>query len=89
MLDEITAWRATPLEPVYPPVFLDALSVTIRDEGVVRNKAVHIALGVRADGAKEILGLWLEQTKARPGSPKGAQAFQLTRRRGSLLANSV
>ncbi|MFG1329521.1 IS256 family transposase, partial [Xanthobacter autotrophicus] len=32
-------------------------------EGIVRNKAVHIALGVRADGAKEILGLWLEQNE--------------------------
>lgn len=35
----------------------------MRDEGVVRNKAVHIALGVRADGSKEILGLWLEQNE--------------------------
>src|SRR4051794_1900326 len=33
------------------------------DEGLVRNKAVHIALGVRADGSKEILGLWLEQNE--------------------------
>ena len=33
------------------------------DEGMVRNKAVHIALGVRADGTKEILGLWLEQNE--------------------------
>jgi putative transposase len=29
-------------------VFFDALRVKIRDEGLVRNKAVHIALGVRA-----------------------------------------
>ena len=42
-------------------VFFDALCVKIRDEGLVRNKAVHIALGVRAVGTKEILGLWLEQ----------------------------
>ena len=35
----------------------------IRDEGLVRNKAVHIALGVRADGTKEVLGLWLEQNE--------------------------
>lgn len=35
----------------------------VRDEGIVRNKAVHIALGGRADGAKEILGLWLEQNE--------------------------
>src|SRR4051794_5001556 len=46
-----------------PLVFFDALRVKVRDEGIVRNKAVHIALGVRADGAKEILGLWLEQNE--------------------------
>jgi putative transposase len=63
VLEEIAAWQARPLEPVYPLVFLDALRVKIRDEGLVRNKAVHIALGVRADGAKEILGLWLEQNE--------------------------
>src|SRR5215203_418375 len=63
VLDEIAAWQARPLEAVYPLVFFDALRVKVRDEGLVRNKAVHIALGVRADGAKEILGLWLEQTE--------------------------
>ena len=63
VLDEITAWQSRPLEPVYPLVFFDALRVKVRDEGTVRNKAVHIALGVRADGTKEILGLWLEQNE--------------------------
>ena len=63
VLDEIAAWQARPLEPVYPLVFFDALRVKIRDEGLVRNKAVHVALGVRADGTKEVLGLWLEQNE--------------------------
>ena len=63
VLDEVATWQARPLEPVYPLVFFDALRVKIRDEGLVRNKAVHIALGVRADGTKEILGLWLEQNE--------------------------
>src|ERR1700761_2047265 len=63
VLDEIAAWQSRPLEPVYPLVFFDALRVKVRDEGLVRNKAVHIALGVRADGTKEILGLWLEQNE--------------------------
>src|SRR4051812_42360510 len=63
VLEEIAAWQARPLEPVYPLVFFDALRVKVRDEGIVRNKAVHIALGVRAGGAKEILGLWLEQNE--------------------------
>ena len=60
VLDEIATWQSRPLEPVYPLVFFDALRVKIRDEGTVRNKAVHVALGVRGDGTKEILGLWIE-----------------------------
>src|ERR1700759_1181698 len=63
VMEEVAAWQARPLEPVYPLIFFDALRVKIRDEGLVRNKAVHIALGVRADGSKEILGLWLEQNE--------------------------
>lgn len=60
VLDEIAAWQIRPLESVYPIVFFNALRVKIRDEGHVRNKAVHVALGVRGDGAKEVLGLWIE-----------------------------
>lgn len=60
VLDEVALWQARPLEPVYPLVFFDALRVKIRDEGHVCNKAVHVALGVRGDGAKEVLGLWIE-----------------------------
>ena len=63
ILDEVAEWQNRPLEAVYPLVFFDALRVKIRDEGTVRNKAVYIALGVRADGRKEILGLWIEQTE--------------------------
>jgi putative transposase len=63
VLDEVATWQARPLEPTYPLVFFDALRVKIRDEGLVRNKAIHVALGVRADGTKEILGLWIEQNE--------------------------
>jgi putative transposase len=63
VLDEVAPWQARPLEAAYPLVFFDALRVKVRDEGLVSNKAVHIALGVRADGSKEILGLWLEQNE--------------------------
>jgi putative transposase len=63
VLDEVATWQQRPLYPIYPLVFFDAIRVKIRDEGMVRNKAIHIALGVRADGAKEVLGLWLEQNE--------------------------
>jgi putative transposase len=63
VLEEVAAWQSRPLETVYPLVFFDAIRVKIRDESLVRNKAIHIALGVRADGAKEVLGLWIEQNE--------------------------
>lgn len=63
MLEEVAAWQQRPIDAAYPLVFFDAIRVKIRDEGMVRNKAIHIALGVRADGAKEVLGLWVEQNE--------------------------
>ena len=60
---EVKLWQQRPLDPVYPVVFLDAVRVRIRDEGTVRNKAVYLGLGIRTDGTKEILGLWIEQTE--------------------------
>lgn len=63
VLDEVATWQQRPLDAIYPLVFFDAIRVKVRDEGMVRNKAIHIALGVRADGAKEVLGLWLEQNE--------------------------
>ena len=63
VIDEVTAWQARPLEPTYAVVFFDALRVKIRDEGLVRNKAVYLAIGLRPSGHKEVLGLWIEQTE--------------------------
>lgn len=48
VLAEVTEWQSRPLERLYPVVFFDALRVKIRDEGVVRNKAMYLALGVDA-----------------------------------------
>ena len=63
VLEEIAEWQNRPLDALYPLVFFDAIRVKVRDEGTVRNKAVYVALGVRPEGAKEILGLWIEQTE--------------------------
>jgi putative transposase len=61
--EEVAAWQNRPLEPMYPVVFFDALRVKIRDEGVVRNKAVYLALGVLPDGRRDVLGIWIEQSE--------------------------
>ena len=63
VIAEVRVWQSRPLESTYAIVYFDALRVKIRDEGLVRNKAVYLAIGVRCSGHKEILGLWIEQTE--------------------------
>jgi putative transposase len=63
VLEEVAEWQNRPLDGLYAIVFFDALRVKIRDEGTVRNKAIYVALGMRPDGTKDVLGLWIEQTE--------------------------
>ena len=63
VMSEVTAWQTRALEPMYPVVFFDALRVKIREDAVVRSKAVYLALGILPDGSKDILGLWIENTE--------------------------
>jgi putative transposase len=61
VLEEFGRWQNRPLDALYAIVFFDALRVKMRDEGTVRNKAVYLAIGVNADGRKDVLGIWIEQ----------------------------
>jgi putative transposase len=63
VLEDVLEWQNRPLEPLYPVVFFDALRVKIRDEGTVKNKAIYLALGIRRDGTKEVLGIWIQQSE--------------------------
>jgi putative transposase len=63
VMAEVGAWQSRPLEPMYPVVFFDALRVKIREDAVVRNKAIYLALGILPDGTRDILGLWIEGTE--------------------------
>jgi len=59
----VKAWQNRPLEPLYPVVFLDAIRIKSRSDGVVRNMAVYLALGINVDGLKEVLGMWIAKTE--------------------------
>lgn len=63
VLEEVRAWQNRALETVYPVVIFDALRVKIRDEGIVRNKAVYLALAINRDGGRDVLGIWIENTE--------------------------
>jgi transposase-like protein len=61
--DDVRLWQGRPLEELYVIVYLDALQVSIRDQQVVRKKAVYVAVGVTLDGERDCLGLWIEKTE--------------------------
>jgi len=63
VLETVAEWRNWPLETMYPLVFFDTPRVKIRDEGLVRNKAAYVALGVTPEGTKDILDLWIETSE--------------------------
>ena len=63
VMAEVSAWQSRALEVMYPVVFFDALRVKIKEDAVVRNKAIYLALGVLPDGTRDILGLWIEGTE--------------------------
>jgi putative transposase len=57
VVEGLADWQNRPLDPVYAVIFIDAIQVKIR-EGQVANRPVYLALGVTADGERDILGLW-------------------------------
>jgi len=61
--DDVRAWQSRPLEQLYVAVYLDAMQVSIRDQQVVRKKAVYVAIGVTLEGERDCLGLWIEKTE--------------------------
>lgn len=63
VIDEVKAWQTRPLDALYPIVYMDCIHVKVRDGGVVRAKAVYLALGINLEGQKELLGIWIAQTE--------------------------
>jgi len=56
-------WQDRPLDAVYPIVYLDALFVAVRDGVQVQKRPFYIALGVRLDGKRDVLGIWAAETE--------------------------
>lgn len=62
--EDITAWQSRPLEEVYLIVWMDGIVFKVRENSRVVNKTVYIAVGLRRDGKKEVLGLWLGKNES-------------------------
>ncbi len=62
--NDIVAWQNRPLEPVYLIVWMDGIVFKVRENSKVINKTIYIAVGLRRDGKKEVLGLWLGKNES-------------------------
>jgi len=62
--DDIVAWQNRPLESVYLIVWMDGIVFKVRENSKVINKTIYIAVGLKQDGKKEVLGLWLGKNES-------------------------
>ena len=58
VLADVQAWRTRPLDEIYAIVYLDCLTVKVREDRSVRNRACYLAIGVTLEGTREVLGIW-------------------------------
>jgi putative transposase len=96
---EVEAFRSRPLDgDAYPYVWLDAISIRVREAGRVSKITAMVATAVNADGQREILGVetsteetgaaWttLRRSPGRLRPPQGTDLRDRRRAAGSVLA---
>ena len=64
VLEDIKQWQQQPLEPVYFIIWMDGIVVKVRHNGKVINKTIYLIIGVKRDGYKEVLGMWISETES-------------------------
>lgn len=64
VIEYMKQWQNRPLEPVYYVVWMDAISIKVRENGKVNNKSVYLIIGLNKDGKKEVLGMWINMTES-------------------------
>lgn len=62
--EDIYAWKNRPLEPIYLIVWMDGVVFKVREGSKVINKTIYLAVGLRTDGKKEVLGMWLGKNES-------------------------
>jgi len=60
----VTEWQNRPLSSMYYVVWMDGIVFKVRQNGKVINKTVYLAVGLNAEGHKEMLGMWLGESES-------------------------
>jgi len=64
IIEHVKEWQSRPLEQVYLTVWMDGIMLKIKQNGKYVNKCVYIVIGLKNDGLKEVLGMWLAETES-------------------------
>jgi putative transposase len=64
LTESITEWQNRPLEKVYFVVWMDGISIKIRQDGKIINKTIYLVIGLNQEGLKQVLGMWLASTES-------------------------
>jgi putative transposase len=64
ILEHVKDWQNRQLEPVYFTVWMDGIVLKIRHHGKYINKCIYLVIGLKNDGVKEVLGMWIAETES-------------------------
>jgi len=64
IVEDVNDWQNRELDPVYCMLWLDGIVFKVRDQARVVNKTIYIALGLKQDGTREVLGLWVGRNES-------------------------
>lgn len=64
IIEQIKSWQNRPLEQVYFTVWMDGIMLKVKQNGKYINKCVFLVIGLRNDGHKEVLGMWVAETES-------------------------
>jgi putative transposase len=64
IIENIKEWQSRPLEAVYFTVWMDGIVLKVKHNGKYISKCIYLVIGLKKDGLKEVLGMWMAETES-------------------------
>ena len=64
IVPEIREWQSRTLKSLYAIMFFDAIHYPVRTDGIVKQRAVYIAIGIDMEGKRDVAGLWIGEAES-------------------------
>ncbi len=64
IIEDIKEWQQRPLDAVYVVVWMDGIVIKVRQNGKVTGKTIYLMIGLKHNGLKEVLGMWISESES-------------------------